>query len=287
MSASSSSPTPTPSSYKNAPTRSVSVQGVNFAYPAARPGGRRTPDPAQPPVRGPGQLGSTGRRRTGRPTPRDHLRQPRRRRVRRLHTRHHRGDGPRHRAVHPGPRVRPGRPARPVDGRLHRPGHRGRGTRPRAPTHPRGHRARRRTRHRQGHVRHRPGHAEGDAAAQGPEALPLLHQTEGGQRAATKTGTYCTSSTRPLGCCSHPDANSDDDRAAGDVAGKSCPAGRVVKLLQNGEQAGQGLSLVRVSSQIAVEGRADVGAGDRHVNTSEKQGRAGGWVEGLAGQPGP
>ncbi|MFD8799730.1 alpha/beta fold hydrolase [Streptomyces atroolivaceus] len=32
MSASSSSPTPTPSSYKNAPTRSVSVQGVNFAY---------------------------------------------------------------------------------------------------------------------------------------------------------------------------------------------------------------------------------------------------------------
>ncbi|MFC8862462.1 alpha/beta fold hydrolase [[Kitasatospora] papulosa] len=32
MSASSSSPTPAPSSYKNAPTRSVSVQGVNFAY---------------------------------------------------------------------------------------------------------------------------------------------------------------------------------------------------------------------------------------------------------------
>ncbi|MFK8906396.1 alpha/beta fold hydrolase [Streptomyces sp. YS-3] len=32
MSASSSFPTPTPSSYKNAPTRSVSVQGVNFAY---------------------------------------------------------------------------------------------------------------------------------------------------------------------------------------------------------------------------------------------------------------
>ncbi|MGW1985001.1 alpha/beta fold hydrolase [Streptomyces collinus] len=32
MSASSSSPTPTPSSYKNAPTRSVSVQGINFAY---------------------------------------------------------------------------------------------------------------------------------------------------------------------------------------------------------------------------------------------------------------
>ncbi|MGS2586638.1 alpha/beta fold hydrolase [Streptomyces hebeiensis] len=32
MSASSSSPTPTPSSYKNAPTRSVSVQGVSFAY---------------------------------------------------------------------------------------------------------------------------------------------------------------------------------------------------------------------------------------------------------------
>ncbi|CQR60386.1 hypothetical protein [Streptomyces leeuwenhoekii] len=32
MSASSSSPTPTPISYKNAPTRSVSVQGVHFAY---------------------------------------------------------------------------------------------------------------------------------------------------------------------------------------------------------------------------------------------------------------
>ncbi|MFH9298940.1 alpha/beta fold hydrolase [Streptomyces sp. NPDC017520] len=32
MSASSSSPTPTPSSYKNVPTRSVSVRGVNFAY---------------------------------------------------------------------------------------------------------------------------------------------------------------------------------------------------------------------------------------------------------------
>ena len=32
MSASSSCPIPTPSSYKNAPTRSVSVQGVNFAY---------------------------------------------------------------------------------------------------------------------------------------------------------------------------------------------------------------------------------------------------------------
>ncbi|WP_405633665.1 alpha/beta fold hydrolase [Streptomyces sp. NBC_01174] len=32
MSTSSSSPTPTPISYKNAPTRSVSVQGVHFAY---------------------------------------------------------------------------------------------------------------------------------------------------------------------------------------------------------------------------------------------------------------
>ncbi|MDF9808966.1 hypothetical protein ACFYT5_00525 [Streptomyces anulatus] len=32
MSASSSSPTPTPSSYKNAPICFVSVQGVNFAY---------------------------------------------------------------------------------------------------------------------------------------------------------------------------------------------------------------------------------------------------------------
>lgn len=32
MSAPSSSPTPTPSSYKNAPARSVSVHGVNFAY---------------------------------------------------------------------------------------------------------------------------------------------------------------------------------------------------------------------------------------------------------------
>ncbi|MFI1756726.1 alpha/beta fold hydrolase [Streptomyces sp. NPDC020571] len=32
MSASSSSPAPTPSSYKDAPTRSVSVQGVNFVY---------------------------------------------------------------------------------------------------------------------------------------------------------------------------------------------------------------------------------------------------------------
>lgn len=31
MSTSSSSPAPTPISYKNAPTRSVSVQGVHFA----------------------------------------------------------------------------------------------------------------------------------------------------------------------------------------------------------------------------------------------------------------
>jgi hypothetical protein len=65
----------------------------------------------------------------------------------------------------------------------------------------------------------------------------------------------------------------DDDRAASDVAGKSCPAGRVVGPVQDGKQAGQGLSLVRVPSQVAVEGRADVGAGDRHVNTSEKQGK--------------
>lgn len=77
----------------------------------------------------------------------------------------------------------------------------------------------------------------------------------------------------------------DDDRAAGDVAGESRAAGRVVRAVQDGQQSGQGRSLMRMPSQIAFRGRADVGASDRHVNTSGKHGDGGtgGWVGGVRG----
>ncbi|MGW5986063.1 alpha/beta fold hydrolase [Streptomyces anulatus] len=183
MSASSSSPTPTPSSYKNAPICFVSVQGVNFAY--------RQLGPDDVPLILLNHLSAVLDNWDPRVV--DGLAARRR-----VITYDNRGVG-----------ASGGSTPDTIEAmardtvlfiralgfdRVHLLGlsmggfiaQVGRGTRPRAETHPRGHRPRRRTRHRQGHVRHRPGHAEGDAAAQGPEALPLLHpdrgRTTGGAR---------------------------------------------------------------------------------------------------------
>ena len=70
-------------SYRHAPTRTVSAGGVELRLPRARPEDRRPGGLPHPPGRGPGQLGPAGRRRHRRAAPGHHLRQPRRRRLER------------------------------------------------------------------------------------------------------------------------------------------------------------------------------------------------------------
>ena len=78
--------------------------------------------------------------------------------------------------LHPRPRLGSGRPVRVLDGRHDRPGNRARAAAARAQDDHRRNRPRGRRRHRQGDPHLIPGHRARTAHAPGPQAVPLLHQ---------------------------------------------------------------------------------------------------------------
>ena len=163
-------------SWKDAPTRTLSAGGVEFAYRELGPGTgvpvvflthlAAVLDNWDPRV-----VDGIAAQHRG-----HHLRQPRRRRLQRLHADDHRGDGEGRRHLHPRPRPRPGRPARLLHGRHDRPGDRAAGAAARAQDDPRRNRPRRRRGHRQGDPHLLPRHRARTAHPPGPEAVPLLHQ---------------------------------------------------------------------------------------------------------------
>lgn len=72
----------------------------------------------------------------------------------------------------------------------------------------------------------------------------------------------------PVADVQHASITVDDDRAAGDVAGQRGTTARVVDTVQDGQQPGQSLPLIRTPVQIRLGGRTNVGTGGRHVITS-------------------
>ena len=94
--------------WKDAPTRTINVDGVDVRLPRTRHRLRRSGGVPAPPDRGPRRLGPAHHRRHRRAPPRDRLRQPRCRRDRRVGATHRRADGRRRDRLHPrpGPRAR-------------------------------------------------------------------------------------------------------------------------------------------------------------------------------------
>lgn len=74
----------------------------------------------------------------------------------------------------------------------------------------------------------------------------------------------------------HPSITVNDDRAAGHVTRQRCTAGRIAGAVKDNQQVGQGLALLRVSGEVRLDGRTDVGAGGRHVITSGVHGTGAG-----------
>ena len=163
-------------SWKDAPTHTLSAGGVEFAYRQLGPSTgvpvvflthlAAVLDNWDPRVVDGIAAEASGH----------HLRQPRCRCLQWVHADDHRGDGERRRHLHPCPRLRSGRPVRVLHGRHDRPGDRAGGAAARAQDDPRRNRPRGGRRHRQGDPHLLPRHRARTAHPPGPQAVPLLHQ---------------------------------------------------------------------------------------------------------------
>ncbi len=94
--------------WKDTPTRTINVDGVDVRLPRTRHRLRRSGGVPAPPDRGPRRLGPAHHRRYRRAPSRDRLRQSRGRRDRRVGATHRRADGHRRDRLHPRPGPRKG-----------------------------------------------------------------------------------------------------------------------------------------------------------------------------------